>query len=67
MEHGRFLEEAMARTRVSRANVLEKLRASGVGSFSAVRAVVLETTGDISVLKQGSDEELLEGVRKSAD
>lgn len=50
MEDGRFLDEAMSANRVSRESVLEKLRESNVNDLSEVRAVVLETTGDISVL-----------------
>lgn len=64
MEHGRFLDEALDATRVSRANVTEKLRAQSVEDVSAVRAVVLETTGDISILEEGADESLLEGVKR---
>ena len=63
MEHGAFIEDALAATRVSRLNVIEKLRASDVASLEEVRAVVLETTGDISVLTTSDlDSRLLEGV-----
>lgn len=64
VENGTFLEEAMRRTRVSRASIVEKLRAADVADLSEVRAVVLETTGDISVLKSGNSDALLEGVRR---
>ena len=65
MEHGSFLEGAMKETRVSRSNLVEKLRTAGVTDLSQVRAVVLETTGDISVI-QGDhvSDILLEGVRR---
>ena len=64
MEHGRFLEDSMEESRVSRDSLFEKLRASGVSDLGDVRAVVLETTGDISVIRGGTiDERLLEGVR----
>lgn len=64
MRDGRFRDEAMAASRVSRDDVMEKLRAAGVVDMEDVRAVVLETTGDISVL-QGNhlDDTLLTGVR----
>lgn len=66
MKNGQFLEEAMSQSRVSRANVIEKLRAADVRSLDVVRAVVLETTGDISVLTgDATDERLLEGVRRA--
>lgn len=65
MDRGKFLEAAMAETRVSRSNMLEKLRSAGVTDVSEVRAVVLETTGDISVIRGGNlDESLLDGVRR---
>lgn len=55
----------MAETRVSRSNMLEKLRSAGVTDLSEVRAVVLETTGDISVIRGDRvDETMLEGVRR---
>lgn len=65
MERGRFLDGAMADARVSRDNVLEKLRKAGVTDLSEIRAVILETTGDISVIKGESlSAELLQGVRR---
>ena len=65
MEDGRFIEEAMAATRVSRSNVMEKLRAANVTDFSQVRAVVLETTGNISVIHGDClDGRVLDGVER---
>lgn len=65
MDRGQFLEQAMRETRVSRSNLFEKLRSSGVTDLSDVRAVVLETTGDISViLGERVDAEVMEGVRR---
>ena len=66
MERGRFLDAAMEESRVSRSNLIEKLRTEGVADLADVRAVVLETTGDISVIRGGEvDERLLEGVRRT--
>ena len=63
MENGEFLEEAMSASRVSRSSVMEKLRAANVLDFSEVRAVVLETTGNISVIHgEDFDRRLIEGV-----
>jgi uncharacterized membrane protein YcaP (DUF421 family) len=63
MEDGEFLEKAMAESRVSRSSIVEKMRAANVTDFSQVRAVVLETTGDISVIHGESlDRRLIEGV-----
>ncbi len=50
MRDGHFLEHEMRAQRVSRGDLLEKLRGANVSDLSTVRAVVLETTGDVSVL-----------------
>ena len=50
MFDGQFLEEAMRGARVTRATLMEKIRASGAGRIADIHAIVLETTGDISVL-----------------
>ena len=64
MRNGEFLEDAMRDSRVSRASLLEKIRASKVDSLDSVRAVVLETTGEISVLSGTTiDPRLMRGVR----
>lgn len=67
MENGRMIEEAMRKQEVTRMDLVAKLREANVLDFSEVRAVVLETTGDISVLHAASadrelDAVLLEGV-----
>lgn len=60
-----FLDDNLRRTRVTRLDVLAKLRETNVMDLASVRAVVLETTGNISVLHgEGPlDLSLLEGVR----
>nr|WP_314444019.1 YetF domain-containing protein [uncultured Sphingomonas sp.] len=64
MRDGCFLEEAMRDARVTRATLLEKIRKSDAASVADVKALVLETTGDISVLTgHDLDSRLLEGVR----
>ncbi len=50
MREGVMDEETMNKTRVTKSDLLAKLREANVLDFSQVRAVVLETTGDISVL-----------------
>ena len=50
MRHGEMIDEALDRTRVTRSDVVAKLREANVLQFHEVQAVVLETTGDISVL-----------------
>lgn len=64
MRDGVILEQALKDTRVSRSDLLAKLREANATSFGEVRAVVLETTGDVSVLHgEALEETLLEGVR----
>lgn len=65
MENGIVNSANMRKARVTEDDLLAKLRAANVLRFSDVRAVVLETTGDISVL-HGKEMEhgLLESVRK---
>lgn len=64
---GEFQTEAMHETRVSRADLYEKLRSANVSDISKVRAVILETTGDVSVVKgEKLDPELLEEVDQPA-
>ena len=63
MRDGRFLDEALRETRVARDDLIAKLREANVLDLGQVRAVVLETTGDISVLHGDTlQSELLEGV-----
>jgi uncharacterized membrane protein YcaP (DUF421 family) len=64
MRDGEFLDDAMRKSRVAREDVLAKMRSANVRDISDVRAVVLENTGDISVLHgEGLDQEMLKGVR----
>jgi uncharacterized membrane protein YcaP (DUF421 family) len=67
VENGEFLDAAMSATRVSRSNILEKLRAGNVRALSDVKAVVLETTGDISIIQKDVDGRLMEGVQRIDD
>jgi uncharacterized membrane protein YcaP (DUF421 family) len=68
MEDGRFREGAMRTAGVTQGDVVAKLREANVLRLAQVRAVVMETTGDVSVLHGDADEEveatLLEGVRR---
>ena len=53
MEHGRFIDEAMTSERIAKADIYAKMRESGVTDPDEVRAVVLERTGDISIIQEG--------------
>ena len=67
----RMLDDVLARTRVTRDDVRGKLREANVIDLSEVHLVVLEATGDISVLHgEGGrlpDERLLDGVDGGAE
>lgn len=65
MRDGVMIEQAMSHCRVTEADVVAKLREANALDPSSVHAVVLETTGDISVLHGDGplDPLLLDGVR----
>ncbi|MFA9432429.1 DUF421 domain-containing protein [Egicoccus sp. AB-alg2] len=65
VHEGRILDEHLARARLTRGDLFAKLRAANVLDPHAVRAVVFETTGDITVLHGSGplDPALLEGVQ----
>ena len=67
MRDGAFQETALSRTRTTRSDIIAKLREANVLHVRDVRAVVLEATGDISVLHGEELEDfLLEGVTTDA-
>lgn len=60
MKDGEFIEKNLDMTRVTRADVYGKLREANALKLSEVNAVILESTGDISVLYGGrADREIL--------
>ena len=65
MNGAEMLEENMKLARVTSSDIVAKLREANVLSFDQVQAVVLETTGDISVLHgdRSVEQRLLDGVR----
>ena len=65
MRDGVILHEALRRTRVREEDLIAKLREANALDLSTVRAAILETTGDVSIL-QGSDvdERLFKGVAR---
>lgn len=68
MYRGRILDEALDATRVARSDVVAKLREANARDPASVSAVVLEATGDISVLHGGEiDEVLLDDLWREAD
>lgn len=64
LRDGRFLDRALAEARVTRADILSKLREHNIAGPDKVEAVILEVTGDISVLSgMRPSPAILEGVR----
>ena len=65
MRDGEIFDDALTATRVAKDDLIAKLREANVLDFADVRAVVLETTGDISVLHGSKlEERLLDSVRR---
>ena len=58
VQNGRWLEAAMRRQRLTKSEVLAAMRASGTNNLSEIGAVVLETNGELSVLKKWETESI---------
>lgn len=72
MDGNQILTKNLRYARIEKEQLIAKLREANVLNFDQVQAVVLESTGDISVLHKASkdseeafDKALLEGVRKT--
>ena len=67
MKDGKILYKNLEKSNVGEGDLTAKLREANVLDYSEVRAVVLESTGDMSVLHDDGDnklsDKLLEGVR----
>ncbi len=66
VREGRFIDRAMRRTRTTRGEVFAKLRAKGIGEIERVSAVILETTGDLSILTDRIGAHVMEDVRRTS-
>ncbi len=69
MDGDKILYDNLAKTNVSEEDLIAKLREANVRNFSEVLAVVLESTGDVSVLHASDDmkfdrDRLLKGVER---
>ncbi|AFL82569.1 putative membrane protein [Aequorivita sublithincola DSM 14238] len=64
MKDGVILTENLHKTNLSEENLIAKLREANVIDFDEVRAVVLESTGDVSVLHTNSDKKLMDKMLK---
>lgn len=65
LAHGRPLPDALRQARISNEELWSQVRQAGVQRLDQVHAVVLETTGDMTVMTGDGpyDPELLHGVR----
>ncbi|WP_437369379.1 DUF421 domain-containing protein [Maribacter litoralis] len=70
MENGNILKENLKKALVSQADLMGKLREANVLQISQVKAVIFETTGDISVLHTNKaiaiDSVIMEDVKTEA-
>jgi len=65
-KEGVWYEEALKKSRTTKADIWGKIREANALSLSDVRAVILETTGDVSVLHGDTlSEEILTGVSET--
>ncbi|RUR53240.1 DUF421 domain-containing protein [Vreelandella populi] len=64
---GEFLTKALRESRVTQDEVRAAIRSNGLGSVGEAHAVILETDGSLSVVKEGDShtDSSLEGVRQS--
>jgi len=64
MAHGKMIPHAMRRTHITEANLYVAIREAGIASPELVQCVILEATGRLSVIKEGTpiDPRLLENV-----
>jgi uncharacterized membrane protein YcaP (DUF421 family) len=60
MDGPTMLEDNMAKAHVTHEDLLEKLRESNITRFEQIKAVVFETTGDVSVLSDKETEQILD-------
>lgn len=68
MKDGQFIEENLSSANVAKSDAIAKLREANVIQLSEVKAMIMESTGDISVLHTDDDvdldEILLDNVRR---
>lgn len=67
MEDGEFLEDNMKKLKISKELIISRLRESNIKTLAEVQAVVMETTGDFSVISGITklDKILLQGVKRT--
>ena len=58
MEHGKYLEKNMKRVRITHQEVRSKLRGQNITTYTQIRAVVLEPSGSLSVIRHDPENPL---------
>lgn len=62
---GKYLHEPMQKERVTQQEIIAAIRQSGADSLDSIDAVILETDGSLSIIKNISgDDKILSGVKK---
>lgn len=51
-KEGHYLEDSMKRARITKSELLQAARKHGVGSMQHIHAIVLETSGELSVITE---------------
>ena len=64
MRDGKILEDNLHSANLSEEDLIAKLREANVIDFNEVKAVVLESTGDVSVLHGSNDKQLMDRILK---
>ncbi|NNE76701.1 MAG: DUF421 domain-containing protein [Pricia sp.] len=67
MDGDKILDDNLRKARVTRSDLRSKLREANITQLSQIKAVVFETTGDISVLHNDDDEPLNIWLMKDVD
>lgn len=67
LAHGKAVDTELQRCHITRGELDTALRRAGMGSAQAAAAVVLEPTGELSVIREGGslDPEMFSGVRSA--
>lgn len=68
MAHGEYCWDNIKEASLSKSDIHQVLRKNGIKSKSEIFAVIMETTGDISIIKQNdtaADKELFEDIKQN--
>lgn len=62
--HGEFIEKNMRKAHVTKANIYTAARRAGIARLEQVKCIIMEPTGELSIVREGTDMEpdMLNGV-----